>query len=637
MKILSINSFYNPYKINNKPADNSVLASINRRSIQYSSGDIISFSAKKYEAEQIQNPTNHCAYCGCKVYDKQQIEAKAKSILAAKYSRAEGEIKSILEKLTSAKNSDELATDKREANKEQIDFFENLLTWCENNAYLKGSDVLKKVKGLSQDDALKLITENLHPLLATIDHVSPQRLNQENNNSDINLVEACYCCNHDLKDGLSFSEFYGYYPGIKDNMPKDKFLYAKNQILDVDQENVAKRVSAESLLRRLKGLHGQEKEIQSKATSIYLSIKSFLEKILSAIQGCEDSIAEKQAEIDKKQAILDSYDNDEEFKALLLREEYQAQLNELNRKLEQVTQKKARLSNAINEINNPKKKRDKTKDKEQLTDEQKRQKIAEYKGVIEELKPQIANLCEEKEHIIAKMAELDEKYPPYETVHRIKTGADQIVTAHKTTNQNCKTIEKNKDQIGHCQQRETELQAQIALLPAKMPEAKDNTEEVVRGYERYKEVIAALSHIEQHPNTGATNLTIFEFAKPSLEKEKEALSKNPMVVQEQQYKRRQELTAELKRIEKRRTDLEEETQEKELENKRLKFLCEKMTEEEAYALSEKSAEKLRQLQNKLNDLNLPKQIEVLKSEINLLRDTIQRLEAEKQKIEADYQ
>ena len=36
---------------------------------------------------------------------------------------------------------------------------------------------------------LKIITDNLKPLQKTIDHVSPQNLEQKNNNSDINLVE----------------------------------------------------------------------------------------------------------------------------------------------------------------------------------------------------------------------------------------------------------------------------------------------------------------------------------------------------------------------------------------------------------------------------------------------------------------
>ncbi|MCD7879574.1 MAG: hypothetical protein LUG16_06560, partial [Candidatus Gastranaerophilales bacterium] len=59
----------------------------------YPGMDIVSFSAKNYSKEDIINPTNHCAYCGCKVYDNSQIESLANEILISKYDRNEGKIK----------------------------------------------------------------------------------------------------------------------------------------------------------------------------------------------------------------------------------------------------------------------------------------------------------------------------------------------------------------------------------------------------------------------------------------------------------------------------------------------------------------------------------------------------------------
>ena len=65
--------------------------------------DIISFSSKKYDSDSIKNPTNHCAYCGCKVYTQEQIDGIAKEILSLKAERLKGKIKSVLEKLDSVK------------------------------------------------------------------------------------------------------------------------------------------------------------------------------------------------------------------------------------------------------------------------------------------------------------------------------------------------------------------------------------------------------------------------------------------------------------------------------------------------------------------------------------------------------
>ena len=77
---------------------------------------------------------------------------------------------------------------------------------------------MREVDGIENEEAFKLLKENMKPLMLTIDHVSPQNLDEENNNVDSNLVEACYCCNHDLKKGVTFPEFYAMFPSIKENI-----------------------------------------------------------------------------------------------------------------------------------------------------------------------------------------------------------------------------------------------------------------------------------------------------------------------------------------------------------------------------------------------------------------------------------
>ena len=637
MKIASINNFISPYKIfPNRSEKDIAQNNQNFRLFQYPSCDTVSFSAKKYDSEQIQNPTYHCAYCGCKVYNKQQIDSIAKEILSSKYDKAEGKIKSVLEKLTAAKNSEELTFDKRISNQEQIKFFENLLELCENKSYLKCSDVLKQVRNLDSEEALNLIVKNLRPLTATIDHVSPQNLEQENKDADINLVEACYCCNHDIKNGLSFADFYDLYPSIKYNMPKDKFKYAKAQILDEDQDNVSRRISAASVLKRLHGLFEQRTQLKNETESVDLSIRSFDSKILSAIQGCQENIDEKQAEIDDKQAKLDSYKDDNEYNAMLLKLEYEAELNSVNQQLGQATQKRGRLSNAINEIKNPKKKKEKQKAKDELSEEEKKEKITEYRTLIEELTPQIEQLTERKDKISSQIAGLDEQFPPYDVVQRSKAEAEQIINAHIKTNQNIISIRQKEEIISQLNDQRENLIAQTELLPKEAPDAKNFPDDVVQGHKQYTLITMALSHINQHPNSGATNLTIFEYAKKPLEDEAESLLSNPMVDQEIKYKHKVELDSEVKRIDKILADHEKEVTEMKLENQRLAYLCEKMSQDEAEAIVKTSSETLRRLQDKINDLSLPKRIEVLKSEIQLLEETISDLSVQLEKIHSEY-
>ncbi|MCD7740125.1 MAG: hypothetical protein LUH11_02105, partial [Candidatus Gastranaerophilales bacterium] len=202
MNIQSVSNIYNPFKY--KPSNNKVSTKSDNKSNL--TCDIVSFSSKKYDSNSILNPTNHCGYCGCKVYSEQQLDSIAKKMLSSKSGRLEGDIKSVLEKLEGAKHSQEIETAKKMENKEEIEFFRKFLDISSKKSYLKGDAIFKKIYALDEEDAISLLTKNMHPLLKTIDHISPQNEEMDNMNSDINLVEACYCCNHNLKKGSSFSE-----------------------------------------------------------------------------------------------------------------------------------------------------------------------------------------------------------------------------------------------------------------------------------------------------------------------------------------------------------------------------------------------------------------------------------------------
>ena len=193
-------------------------------------------------------------------------------------------------------NSPELSAAKRTENKDEIDFFNNLKEASSKKPYLNGEGLFAQVYKLDAEEAHKRLVKNLHPLQKTIDHISPQKEKKNNNNSDINLVEACYCCNHNLKKGFSFAEFHSIYPSIKINMPEDKFQYALSQILDSPQSEIFRRLSAADMIKYVKGLFAQRTETQNVLNSINYRIQGCKTGIKDSIEECKKEIAEKEKE-----------------------------------------------------------------------------------------------------------------------------------------------------------------------------------------------------------------------------------------------------------------------------------------------------------------------------------------------------
>ena len=76
MKIQNITNIYNPFKTSRN--ENSIQGRVYNPFNTKLVGDVVTFRAKAYNAESVENPTNHCAYCGCKVYTEQQIDSLAK-------------------------------------------------------------------------------------------------------------------------------------------------------------------------------------------------------------------------------------------------------------------------------------------------------------------------------------------------------------------------------------------------------------------------------------------------------------------------------------------------------------------------------------------------------------------------------
>ena len=141
MKIVSINSFYKPTLYNRQLSETNNIYKFQNNLM----ADVVSFRAKNYGIESIVNPTGHCAYCGCKVYNEQQIDSLAKGMLGSKSHRLQGNIRSVLEKLDSAVRSEELTFAKKVENEDEITFFKRFLRISAEKSHLSGSEIFKEV------------------------------------------------------------------------------------------------------------------------------------------------------------------------------------------------------------------------------------------------------------------------------------------------------------------------------------------------------------------------------------------------------------------------------------------------------------------------------------------------------------
>ena len=464
MKIQSVSNYNNLFRksllVNQSGKNSSYLV----KNSQSSFGDIISFSAKKYDIDSIINPTNHCAYCGCKVYSEAQIEALAKSMLSSKSHRLQGDIKSVLEKLESAFRSEELTFAKKIENHDEIDFFKKFLKFAEDKSFLKGDAIFQQIYHLELDDAFEVLKRNMRPLTRTVDHVSPQNLEEENNNSDINLVEACYCCNHDLKKGMSFPEFYAMFPSIKENMPPEKFQYAHSNLMSSSASSILNRMSATNLLKYVQRLFGQREETVSRLGSIDFRIVEANSSVLSSIQNCKDEIDSKQIEISELQRKLDVLSSDDEYQSLITRIKKINQLEQIKATIQSLRERRNNISSALNDLRNPPKKSKKIS-KNPMTEEEKEEKIQEYKATIAALNSDIETQEERKDNIELELMELNERFPTLEMIQSLKNKIDGIIAAHIKLENEKLNFDQLNAALSSCRQKIIELEAEITKYP----------------------------------------------------------------------------------------------------------------------------------------------------------------------------
>ena len=343
MNILPINyNLFNVYQKNNHEAQNSTLKMRPQLSC-----DTVSFSGKDYSKSQIEHPTNHCAYCGEKVYSEQKLLSKAKTIANHNKKFLEGDIRSILQNIGQIGNDSHLAKRKREENSKEIKFFNELNTLSRKYPRILAKDLVNQYLNPDKKDPVDVIFDNMHPMLSTIDHVDPQREKSDNMNNQMNLVEACYTCNHDIKNGLPFDEFLALYPTIAYFMPEDKLDFANVNGTKTLSRTIESTEDITELQTRLKSLESKRATAQSQVDCLTRDIQECLGDMDTAIQMQLREKNGKEQELENFQKEVQDMRLDPEFQIISEKKQLSDRLSSLKKTKQQTTTSISRINAAL--------------------------------------------------------------------------------------------------------------------------------------------------------------------------------------------------------------------------------------------------------------------------------------------------
>ena len=636
MKIINISNYIYNKPLRKRENNVELSGSMSLNNLKF---DVVSFSAKPY-SDAIINPTGHCAYCGCKIYSENQIDSIAKELLTTKSYKLRGKIKSVLEKLNEAKNSSEITIAKQIANKDKIEFFQKFLDLSSKKAYLSGLDILNEIYQLSEEDAFKLLKTNLTPLLATVDHISPQNEGQENKHSDMNLVETCCCCNRDIKNGTPFSEFYMLFPSIKNNMPPEKFDYAYAQISVLSEEGIFQKISVSNMLKLLDRLFVERNDAINKLSSVDFRLKTSQSHISGIISELEAEITSKSNEASQLQIKLNTLKQDADFAAMLKAIELDADLKRENNTLNLLRSKRDNLSNSINKLKNSESKKSPSgKQKHRaslpLTEEEKRKKQQKLDELYSQLDAVENDICSQEEKVLNCQIAIDEHYklfPSVEMLQNQKNNIEAVINAFIQLDKSRAELEdKKRAQIDYTSQGE-QLQCQIRDISIDSFDITSYSQEEQTDFENYKSLLEAKKYIEERSNGDWIRKLIRQYAKEPIEDEIDKLTKKTVVVDYLQFARKKELQGRLNKVNENLNKIKNDI--RELKNK-IAFLSSKTVNQSKVELEQKSKEleiKIRELNDKHNNIKIPQLIKGLGAEIALLRKYIEHLKLQDAKI-----
>ncbi|MCD7879573.1 MAG: hypothetical protein LUG16_06555 [Candidatus Gastranaerophilales bacterium] len=491
--------------------------------------------------------------------------------------------------------------------------------------YLRGMDVFDEVYDMEKDEAQAALIKNMQPLLKTVDHISAQNLEQNNNYSDINLVEACYCCNHDLKKGMPFSEFYTIYPSIINNMPKEKFKYAASNILDVSQGEIIKRLSASNVLKNLQNLITLRTEAKNNLDSVDYRIKLSLSTVDKAIESCQNDIETKENKYKELSKENETLNSDEEYNALIERNTLKGKADSLNDAISELKSSIQKIDNRIYTLKN----------KKNLSKEEEI-----------EIKSKTANLTEKKELYSSQIAEseiklqktneniaiIDEEYPSTEILISKKNHAEDIINAYSKLNEAKLNIEIQKNKREEELQRKADVEKELKLSEGFVFKKENYTEEENSQLDYYKLLVEAYKLTQKTKTTGAIKNLVNEAAQKQLTAEIKQIENTP-IIQSYNYKQKHdELQKEKQRLNDNIPNLNRKVNTANQELKNLNRIINNTSLEEAKEMVTEYDKRIKLRKEKEKALEIKKKMTVLKTEIVLLESTIEDLRKQKENI-----
>ena len=627
MQILSINSYLNkniflyPDKKEKKFSDVREIFS----NLSPLKQDTVSFKGKNYSLDKIKEPTGHCAYCGEKVYSDREIDALCVEVMKLKGARLGGKLRSILEKLDMPDNYTDLAVDKRKMNKEHIAFFRQLSSFSNNSGSQTGLELLIKNAGFKDENEVKEeIKSHLKPLLKTVDHITPQRKNIDNSDEDINLVETCYTCNHDLKQGMEFSEFNSLYPSIEKHMPEYKYQYALANVLENSGNQVRAEISSQNLLKMLDTLSSQRAHAISTLDSINLRFKNCFEDIRSSLSCSKKEKAEKEAQIAALEKEKEGFYMDEEHSVRQKQAVLTSELKELMDKKISLNGSIYRLNDKIGEVVGTE--HIKSKKKKQLTEKQAEQKKAEIMLSIDETKSELSKVEKEIEEKQEKFDAISEKYTPLPELTAEKSQYDDVISAYDKFEENVPEEERRQKALDKALAEELELDEILKRQPPPDVTPDKCTPDERSQFEKYKSLIDLLNKMSQTMPQSDTTRQIYAHAQSNIENEISSMMSNPLIAKAE-FKRgqylaktkqpkvtsvRQNAEAQLAQIQKEQEKYSE-----------LKAIC---SRDEAVRKSQELSKEITRVQGIYDDLKIVDKINSAKTELKLIQSTISNLE-----------
>lgn len=587
--------------------------------------DTVSFKGKNYNLDKIKEPTGHCAYCGEKVYSDEQIDSISTEIMKLKGARLTGKLRSILEKLEKPDSYSELSIQRRKVNKEHIAFFNKLSSYAQNSGSETGLDLLLKYSDFENEEEVKgEIKSHLKPLLRTIDHITPQRMNAENADEDINLVEACYACNHDLKKGMEFTEFHSMYPSIEKHMPQHKYQYALANVLKNSSSQVKAEISSQNLLELLETLSTQRAHAISTMDSINLRFKKCFEDIRFALTSSRQEKTAKEAEIAELEKKQKSLYSDEEHEVRQSQAVLENDIKELSERKIAVTGSITRLEEKLEELKNPQPV--KGKKIKQLSPKDIEIKKAETQQNLEAAKTELASVDGELAEKQKKYDDLAKKYTPLSELTADKAKHIEIMKAYDKFEENKaeeetrqKALDKAKENVQRLEQILQEKE------PADVKEA-DCSEDEKKQFGEYKALIDLMNKIRANKTPNDLNQQIYSHAIHDIDNQISKMLSNPLIAHAE-YKRKQYL-AKTKLPSAQASQMTAEKKLKEIQDEQ-KALQEKMaicTREQAEAKVKELEKEIARVQAIYDDLKIVEKINSAKAELKLIETTIANLE-----------